>query len=298
MGTITIEGVSPLVRKHIGLLAGAETYKPYPFLEIFKKAQILPMTDGEYIEFDYVKDIVTTAELNKRANSKNTAKVKEPEFRRVQLTPGEIFNSQSLTATELNRMQAGKTQVITIGGQAIDSSEQVSRRKLQRIRESISSRMNIMCTQLFNDGVVRGKDDAILWDFNLPEKRKATYSAAEGFLKLVKKINREYIKINGGMPADGFLIGSEIADKILEDEKLQDTMYKLGMTDIGKDLTADEKSRIIGVFMGQMLKEMPYSFDENGADIIGGNIIKLYNTQMLARGYAGIEIKNENGLPD
>jgi hypothetical protein len=101
------------------------------------------------------------------------------------------------------------------------------------------------------------------------------------------------------MVPNKFLIGSEIVDKILEDDKVQATMRRLNYTNVAKDLNSDEKSLIIGTFMGQELKEMEFSFDENGADIIPGTQIKVLNTNELRRGQAPIQAINPaTKLPD
>jgi hypothetical protein len=294
---ITLGGLSPLTRTHIGILAGSKTYKPYPYLDIFKQAPILPTTNAAYIEFDVMEDRVTTAELVERGKGKGTEKAREAGFKRHTVVPGEIYVDQSLTANELLQMQPGQPQVMVIGGVPVTTAEQVSQRKIQRLRESLDNRKNIMCTQALNDGIVVGKGNSILWNNNLQPARTATYSAVSGFLKLVRTINEQYIKSNDGMPADKFLIGSDIADAILKDAALQQTMYYLNMSNIGRDLTANEKTRVIGTFMGQVVQEMGYSFNENGVSIIGGNQVKLINTGMLAQGYAAIEVQLASGLP-
>jgi len=295
---ITLSGLTPQVQTNIGLLAGTKTYRPYPYWNIFKSAGVLPIGRTGNVEFDYLLDSVVTAKVNKRGNNKAPEKVADREFRRVSLTPTEIFASQSLTASELLQMQPGSVEIMTVGGKAIPSSEQVIQRKLQRLRDSIDARKNIMCTQLLDDGKVYAENGNLEFDFNIPAAVSASYSTSDGFLKLVKDINREYIKNNNGMPADRFLIGSDIADALLQDEKLQTTMYHLGYTNVGQNLTSDEKSRVIGVFMGQNIEEMAYSFNEKGINIIEDNTIKLLNTGMLAQGYAAIEIQNTQNLPD
>ena len=295
---ISLEGLAPQVQTHIGLLSGTKTFRPYPYWNIFRSAPVLPIGRTGNVEFDYLVDSVTTASVNKRGNNKSPEKVADREFRRVSLTPTEIFTSQSLTAAELLQMQPGNVEIMTVGGKAIPAAEQVVQRKLQRLRDSIDARKNVMCTQLLNNGKVYAENGNLEFDFNIPAAVAASYTAASGFLKLVKDINREYIKQNEGMPADRFLIGSDIADALLQDEKLQTTMYHLGYTNVGQNLTSDEKSRIIGVFMGQNIEEMGYSFNEKGVDIISGTTVKLINTGMIAQGYAAIEIQNAQGLAD
>jgi hypothetical protein len=176
-----------------------------------------------------------------------------------------------------------------IGGNLIPTGSQFKEEKLQMLKESILQRANIMCAQLINDGKVYFSNSADYWDFAIPAPKAKTYSATNGFLKIVGETLSDYWNANS-MDCDTYLIGSDIVGKILQDSALHQTMYNLGLSNVGRDLTVAEQKLVIGTFMGQNLQQTGRTFNEKGVSIIPGNHIKLLNTQKLRQGFSGIEV--------
>lgn len=296
--SISIGNLPPQIKANYGILSGLAPTFPTPFRDMFMTAPMLAGTKAGTIKFSYRVGNTKAAELLKKGSISGIKKIRGQYWREVELTPGEIFASTALTATELTQMQPGGNEVWMIGGEIIPTSSQLANEKLQELKDAAAARENIMATQLINNGIVLNSDGIDYIDYLIPAAQTATYSTAAGFLPLVKRIKTDFRKANGVNETD-FLIGSDIVDKMLVDSALQQTMFNLGMTNIGKDLTVDEKQMVVGTFMGSYLKQMELSFDADGVQIIAGNTIKLIDRSKFRRGQAPIEIINPTtNLPD
>ena len=296
--TITLAGLPAQVQTNYGILSGLQPTYPTPFRDLFMSAPMLAGTKSQTIEFSYMIRNVKAAELMKKKGITGIKKIKDNYWRKVVIETGELSAAQSLTADEITLLQPGGNAVWMVGGEMIPTTNQLAQQKIQLMLDAIAIRENIMCTQLINTGIVTSSDGDDTWTFGIPAAQAKTYSDAASFLVMVKDIIQDYRKATGKLP-NRFLIGSDIVDKMLIDTALQTTMYNLGMTNIGRDMTSDEKALVIGHFMGQNLQQMDLSFDENGVNIIAGNVIKLLDTSQFRKGQAPIQIINPSTeLPD
>ncbi len=289
MAVITLNQLPEQVKVNYGILVASKPVTLTPFLDLFKKTAPLMSTRARKIEWRYRVDKAKAADLIKRGERIEKT-LNGTHFRKVEIEPGIIFASESLTADEITQMQADSNNVFFINGQAIPTAQVIAEEKYGYIKDAIDSALEIMCEKLINNGIVPFADGTSQWDFGLPAPVAKTYNATTGFLKLVKDIDFDYTKKNRKKMTN-FLIGETIVDKMLQDTSLQATMLSLGMNNIAA-MSANDKAMVIGTFMGKNLEQMPYTFDQNGVTIIPGNVIKCIDTAQLKIGYGAIDVKN------
>ena len=285
---LTEAGITPQQRMLIGAYEGLPVLEPTPYLDLFTKGTPW-VSETTQLEFDYKinknvgADLVTKGSTGKGIITPN-------EFKRVKITPGDIVATDVLTARELELMQAGNTQIFRVGGQNIQTGTQLAARKSQYMKNAIAKRKNIMAAQAINGGIVYNTDSSDYIDYGIPTAKTMTYNTSTIFLAELADKFAEYRKITG-MNQDKTLIGIDIVKKILGDTKFQDTMYKLGYTNITKDMSVKEAGLVVGVFLGKMLEQADVAFDDKGVDIVNGNVIKMLSTSQLNQGFAAIEVK-------
>lgn len=288
--------ISPMQTMLMGAYAGLPVLEPTPFLDLFRNKPNFVSSTLE-LAFDVKINKQTAASLVEKG-AKGKGSITPNTWVRKKVTPGDIYDEDSLSATELAQMQAGETEVFLIGGKPIKTGQQLAEMKLQRIKNSIEKRKNIMCTQLINDGKIYDSYGNVMLDYEIPAADTMTYNGSTVFLAEFSKKIAAFRKRTGLMP-DRSLIGADIVEKMLGDTLVQDTMYKLGYTNIAQNLTVNEKALVIGTFMGQTLEQMDLSFDAKGVEIIPGNVIKLLATDQLRNGYTAIEVvKDINMAPE
>lgn len=293
---ISQNSLSPLQITLLGVLEGLPQTEPTPFLNMFANAPVVSSAT-DILEFDYRVNKNKTAELLKKGSRGKEVQMAN-DWLRVRIQPGEQIAKDIITADELKRMMAGETEVFRIGGQQIKTSQQLAQMKMQSIKDSIVKRQNIMCAQLINDGNVYFSDGVNSLDYDIPVEKTVNYDANTVILSEIRKMLSDYRKITGLMP-DKILIGASIVDKMLGDVKVQDTMYKMGYTNVAQGLEATEKALIIGTLLGQTLEQMDFSFDDKGVEIIADNKIKMLSTSQFRRGYTALNAINPaTNLPD
>lgn len=293
---MTTKTLSPTQTMLMGAYTGLPVLEPTPFYNLFKDKPAF-VSISEELAFDVkINKAIAAALVEKGAKGKGS--ITPASFIRKKVVPGDIYDEDILTAKELAQMTAGETEVFMINGQPIKTGQQLAEMKLMRIKNSIEKRKDIMCAQLINDGKVYDSDGNLMLDFEIPAADTMTYNGSTVFLaELAKKIAL-YRKITGLVP-DKILIGADVVEKMLGDTKVQDTMYKLGFTNIAKDMTATDTALVIGTFMGQMLQQMDLSFDAKGVQIIPGTVIKMLSTSQFRNGYTALEVlKTANGIPE
>lgn len=298
--TVVYSSLDEQTKTHLGILSELPPSMPTPFYDMWKNAPVVTgnATTKKLKWSWYLRKVIVAMLIEKGSTLPGLDKVKDNEWREAEIEPGETVALQSITAAELTALQPNGTDTFMIGGQQIKTSDQLAVEKYQFIKDAIVRRYEIMCAQLIKDGVVHFSDGKSSYDFQIPAAEKVTYSATQGFLKLVKTALVKYKKRNGMVP-DKFLIGSDIVDAILMDKDLQETMKNLNFTNVAKDVLVNNFALIVGTFMGQVLEQLDITFDEKGVEIMPGNQIKLLNTKQFKRGYAAIPVMNPaTKIPD
>jgi hypothetical protein len=297
---MTLGQLPAQLKTHLGILSGLQPSMPTPFYDIFKNAPIITgNVQTDKIVFNYLVRKEFAAGLRKKGLGSNAMrKVKDNAWIKVEIEPGEIADSQVLTASELSQLQAGQTEEFIIGTQTIKTNEQLAEMKFQLLKDSVMRRADIMCAQLINDGKVQFSNGIDEYDYLIPAADAEVYNSSSGFLVLIKKLIMNFRKRTGRLP-NRVLIGTDIVDAILQDDILQKTMYTMGFNNIANNVVANNLGLVLGQFMGQNLEQMDFAFDEKGTEIIAGNVIKLIDTTQLRRGYAPIDVINPaTNMPD
>ncbi len=288
--------ISPMQTMLMGVYNGLPVLEPTPFLNLFRDKPSFVSTTEE-LSFDVKINKALAASLVEKG-AKGKGSVTPNNWVRKKVVPGDIYDEDILTAKELAQMNAGETEVFLIGGKPIRTGQQLAEMKLLRIKNSIEKRKNIMAAQLINNGIILDSNGKTMLDYEIPTADTMTYSGTTVFLAELGKKLAAYRKLTGLSP-DRTLIGADVVEKMLGDTKVQDTMYKLGYTNVAKDLTADERALVIGTFMGQVLEQMDLSFDAKGVEIVAGNVIKMISTAQFRNGYTALEvIKDINAAPE
>ena len=295
---VTYTTAAPQVITNYGLVKGLPAAFPRAFADMFLSAPLLAGTKAETIKWRYPVAKAKAAQLMKRGGNHGVKKIEDNYFVEVSIKPGVIEAIQNLSADELTQMQPGGIEEWLVDGQNIPTSSMLAAEKFAILKEGVLERINIMATQLINDGKVYFYNTDNYWDFDIPAAQAKTYSASNGIIKIVREALVSFQKVNRKMPTD-FLIGDTIVDKMIADEAFQNATYKLGFTNIARDMEADDMALIIGQVMGQTLKQMNLSFDENGVQIISGSSMKLLDRSQFRRGQGAIPVKNPTTkLPD
>ena len=295
---VTYNTATPQIITNYGLVKGLPAAYPRPFADMFLQAPLLPGTISETIKWRYQVDKTKAAQLMKRGGNHGVSKIEDTYFVTVSLKPGVIEAIQSLTAEELTQMKPKGLEEWLIDGQSVPTSQMLAADKFAILKESILERINIMASQIINDGKVYFANGVDYWDFDIPTEISKTYSTSNGIIKIVSEALRDFQKVNRKLPTD-FLIGETIATKMLEDAKFQTSMRNLNYSNVAGSLTANEKALVIGQVMGQQLEQMNLSFDENGVQIIEGTKMKLVDRTQFRRGQGAIPAKNPTTkLPD
>jgi len=291
--------VSQLSPQQSMLMAAYDTAKPLrpkSYLNMFTdKAAIA--SDTTILEVDIIKYKNIQAEIVKKGEGGK--KIAAPQyFTRMKMTPGDIVANQVLTSKELELMQAGETSTFRIGGKTIQTGMQLMARKTEWLKESIEQTKNAMCAEAVTNGIVYNTDKNDFMDYGIPAAVAMTYDNTTVFLAKLLEHFSEFRKINGATQTRS-LLGIDLAKKILGDTLFQDTMYKMGYTNIAQNITVDQMGFLIGVFLGKTLEQSDFAPDKNGVDIVKGNQIKLIDTTKLVAGYAALEVKvNAEAAPD
>ena len=277
-------------RRYYGLIHEAVAYENTSYLDMFMANTPLPPTELEEVEFDIKVGRTRVASLRKRSEVGVT--IISDEWVKVKCKPGEIGASVPVSASDYTKMMAGETEVL-IGGQMVKTPNTILLSNIGRLKNSLYSRLNIMCSQAINNGIVTSSDGTLTWDYKLPKILEVTWDTTVTITKIIADGIREFRKRNGRLP-NKIEVGSNIADKMLIDETFLSQMQALNTgnrTNIA-NMTADEKALVIGQVLGKMIEEKDMVFDEKGVSIVEDNQINFLDTTVFKLGYAGIPIKD------
>lgn len=287
---MSVKSLTTTQRRFYGIINEVMSYENTNYLNMFTGNAALAPTATTEIEFDVKVGRTKVAQLKKRNEVGTT--ILSDEWIRVKVKPGMISASNPVSASDYNKMMAGEVEVL-MGGELVKTPNSFLQNGIERLRNSIDARKEIMCAQAVGNGVIVSSDGTVTWDYKLPKILPVTWTTSVGIVKIISDGIREFRKRNNKMP-NKIQIGATIADAMLKDDDFLAQAQALntgGKVNIANAIASD-KALVIGQVLGQIVEEMDMSFDEFGVSIINDNHIRFLDTTTFRSSYAGIEIKD------
>lgn len=251
------------------------------FYRRIAKGTIPFMTNAKTINYDVVKDKAIKAKILRRGDKFPVATTRG--FKRDSVTPEVLKESVPFDADDQLDMTPGS---VYIGGVKIDGRKYQEDKRLEIIKQSISTTMEEIATSVFLKGTYISPDT----------KNKVTYAGFPTGVNVPKtniknwgvwltSIKNAYLKAGKQMPSET-LIGELIFTSIIADFNANPSnAVKVVPTSV---MTPDGEELHVNVY-GHNLVMMPRGTDTAGAEIDNSNWVMLYHNNAYQPAFAGVK---------